>query len=342
MASVSREALDYKSALAICPPKHTWHGIQNFRWLHDKQVKRWPPHINLLYPFVSTKSGNALADAEQAVSHACRSFQPFSVLIEHTRHFAHNKKSATCWLDPLTEHNELAQLQHTLEAAVPVCNDLRSIGNGSVVHHLSIGQCHPKNTDRLKAEATESICPLSFRVSSVQLLTRSDYHSPFELRRSFALGDHALEENQKPFEGVYDPQLAELRDKVDFEGEWPTPISVPCVALLIGDSALQKLQHMHTSELVQLENCTIQTTEDGKGFEPVQREDKCIEQARLDWVTPKEFARRSAAVKWSDAVSVRARRLSDGSCVNAIALFSRDKRAKQHQADGKCNSKPQP
>jgi hypothetical protein len=136
--------------------------------------------------------------------------------------------------------------------------------------------------------------------------------------------------------------MAELRDKMDFEGEWPTPISVPCVALLFGDSALQKLQQMHTSELVQLENCTIQTTEDGKGFEPVQREDKCIEQARLDWITPKEFARRSAAVKWSDAVSVRARRLSDGSCVNAIALFSRDKRAKQHQADGKCNSKPQP
>jgi len=41
------------SALALVPDVAAWPAIQALRFAHDRQVRIWPPHINLLYPFVS-------------------------------------------------------------------------------------------------------------------------------------------------------------------------------------------------------------------------------------------------------------------------------------------------
>jgi endonuclease/exonuclease/phosphatase family metal-dependent hydrolase len=43
----------YETALCIIPPLHQCNEIDRLRNLYDKAWGRWPPHINLIYPFVS-------------------------------------------------------------------------------------------------------------------------------------------------------------------------------------------------------------------------------------------------------------------------------------------------
>lgn len=332
MRSFGREVLDYKSAVAICPPKETWHAIQSFRWYHDKQILRWPPHINLLYPCVSQKFPDAIAEAESAIAAACATVAPFTILLDHTNHFLHNKRSATLWLNPSADGNDdaLEQMQAGLEASLPMCDDLRCLGDGSVRHHLSIGQFTPRTIAQYEAKANELICPMQFPVDAVHLLTRSDYYAPFEVRRSFALGGARSEAGAdspnelSPFNGVYQPQLAAIKDALDID--WP-PKAVPYVALLSGEAAVDKLRSVYPSERVTVLGWAIEPCDtDMRAVIPLQREKQQISNALLVWLEPKEFARRAAAVKWSEAVPVQAHRASGASVIHAVALIRKDKK----------------
>ncbi|KAF2797235.1 hypothetical protein K505DRAFT_298767 [Melanomma pulvis-pyrius CBS 109.77] len=46
----------YDTALCIIPPPNQCHDIDSLRSLYDKSYGKWPPHINILYPFVSPDS----------------------------------------------------------------------------------------------------------------------------------------------------------------------------------------------------------------------------------------------------------------------------------------------
>ncbi|KAK3338290.1 2'-5' RNA ligase superfamily-domain-containing protein [Neurospora tetraspora] len=57
------------TALALIPPPHLWPPLNALRSLYDKAYHKWPPHINLVYPFVKPE------DLEDAVAVA-----PFGIL----------------------------------------------------------------------------------------------------------------------------------------------------------------------------------------------------------------------------------------------------------------------
>lgn len=45
----------YDTALCVIPPKHLWPVVDNLRRVYDPAYKKWPPHINLVYPFVPVR-----------------------------------------------------------------------------------------------------------------------------------------------------------------------------------------------------------------------------------------------------------------------------------------------
>ncbi|KAK3688181.1 hypothetical protein B0T22DRAFT_147508 [Podospora appendiculata] len=42
----------HDTALCIVPPKGVWPSVDRLRSLYDKAYEKWPPHVNLVYPFV--------------------------------------------------------------------------------------------------------------------------------------------------------------------------------------------------------------------------------------------------------------------------------------------------
>ena len=59
----------HSSTVAIVPPEALWPPIQRARRaLRDKGLYRWPPHINLLYPFLPTDDFAAAAVGTMGVA----------------------------------------------------------------------------------------------------------------------------------------------------------------------------------------------------------------------------------------------------------------------------------
>ena len=46
------KGVNKNGALVIIPPKDHWKIIQKIRRKYDKTYLKWPPHINLIWPFV--------------------------------------------------------------------------------------------------------------------------------------------------------------------------------------------------------------------------------------------------------------------------------------------------
>ncbi|KAL1868966.1 hypothetical protein VTK73DRAFT_3427 [Phialemonium thermophilum] len=42
----------HDTALCLIPPRHLWSPVNRLRALYDKSYEKWPPHVNLVYPFV--------------------------------------------------------------------------------------------------------------------------------------------------------------------------------------------------------------------------------------------------------------------------------------------------
>jgi 2'-5' RNA ligase len=140
--------LSHKSALVLLPPSSIAAPIEAVRRIHDKQFHRWPAHINLLYPFLSSPSefceqhgggGMDVAlkeDIRERIIKATREIQPFpmSLNADTPGVFHHSPWSKTVWLGPITQ--AVQELQAALQAEfLDVKADRRPYKP-----HLSIGQ----------------------------------------------------------------------------------------------------------------------------------------------------------------------------------------------------------
>src|SRR5438045_598206 len=103
----------HHTALAIVPPQDAWGPIQAIRERHDRQVGRWPPHINLLYPFFSSEQFD---DAMPRLTAACAQIEPFIMTLAEFHFFQHSSRKTTLWLAPEPK-NAIVRLQAALQAA---------------------------------------------------------------------------------------------------------------------------------------------------------------------------------------------------------------------------------
>lgn len=79
MGQAQLPAKVHKAAIAIIPPLHLTHAIQRIRCFKDKSYVRWPPHINLLYPFLEDSS-DTFATAAVKAAEAVAGIKPFKVM----------------------------------------------------------------------------------------------------------------------------------------------------------------------------------------------------------------------------------------------------------------------
>ncbi|MFO0881282.1 MAG: 2'-5' RNA ligase family protein [Gemmataceae bacterium] len=169
----------HQTAVAVVPPEEVWGPIQAIREKHDRQFRRWMPHVNLLFPFLPAEW---FKDVLPRLAEVCAGNAPLLVTLAEFRHFAHPSGRETLWLAPQPK-DDLARLQAAHQAACLDCDDLSRFAAG-FTPHLSVGQARSIREARKHLDAWQAAwTPICFRLGSVAVL-KCGQDTPYEFVRS--------------------------------------------------------------------------------------------------------------------------------------------------------------
>ncbi|OJJ50673.1 hypothetical protein ASPZODRAFT_54896 [Penicilliopsis zonata CBS 506.65] len=135
----SSEAVSYETALCILPPSHLTHDFERLRELYDKAYGRWPPHLNLIYPFVAPENLPRVLDLVQSTL-ASKKIEFFPLCLGKPGFFDHKRSSTVYTTDGEKERCDvLDQLRREI---------LGELGHSSNSHqlHLTIGQTEAEDS----------------------------------------------------------------------------------------------------------------------------------------------------------------------------------------------------
>lgn len=141
----------FQTAIAIIPPPYLHPQINSLRSLYDKSYKKWPAHINVLYPFVAPEVlDSAVRTIRDVLEEGSEYGNVFTLELDRPGNFRH-RQNATVYLSPglhdggTVEHPEtpsgasLRALEGLLAGAFER-GSRSGPGDGVYRPHLTVGQ----------------------------------------------------------------------------------------------------------------------------------------------------------------------------------------------------------
>ncbi len=208
----------FESALCIVPPDDAWAAIQRARTEQkDAGLIRWPPHCNLLYPFVPNAHFGKLAPRLAA---ALAVLPPFEVTLARFASFDRPESSVLYLVPEVTAGpaDSLHALHALLVGVAPYCG--KSL---PFVPHLTVTHTAGAVQSAAAKVALEAWWrPVTFTVDQVHCIARKGPTKPYELKwrvRLGALGGDADGAGAASGAEFVDQPYAGIPRDVDFAGE---------------------------------------------------------------------------------------------------------------------------
>jgi len=169
----------HHTAVVLIPPEEAWAPIQAIRREHDRQFRRWMPHVTLLYPFLPREAFN---EAAPALERACARIPPYRVTLNGFHGFEHRGRRCTVWLAP-EPIGPWVKLHAALASAFP---ESAAAPRLPFQPHLSVGQVGRRELQGLINRLQAGWQPLSFQAVAASLIWRHDAPDDvFRVERSF-------------------------------------------------------------------------------------------------------------------------------------------------------------
>ena len=213
----------HTSTVCMVPPESAvfaWEQLSKARLqLRDPGFYRWPPHANLLYPFVNLSTKTVVSGKDEIngaklrleyclekLGEAASQCSPFNVTLDTLGTFG-GKKRGVLWMypksfreDSLSTANEpLIELQGYLQEVFPYCNDQQKIA-GVYNPHITLTHCaNVDDAEELKKDIENWWKPITFPCSEIYLLERSGDSGQFKILAIIKLGGKSVEDRFKLF-----------------------------------------------------------------------------------------------------------------------------------------------
>ena len=157
----------YTTAVVLIPSETVQPPIQATRKIHDRNFRRWMPHITLLYPFTERRD---FASVIPALTKTAEQVSPFSVELARFDAFKH-RKSCTMFLVPEPE-DEIVRLHRVLLQYLPDYDDTARFAGG--FHpHLSVGQFQHRSLLSEQQRLQTEWQPIQCEMEAISLIYRS-------------------------------------------------------------------------------------------------------------------------------------------------------------------------
>ncbi|RKU22183.1 hypothetical protein C6503_04240 [Candidatus Poribacteria bacterium] len=157
----------HTTAVVLIPPEAVQPPIQAIRQIHDRNFRRWMPHITLLYPFAERRD---FAEVTPALTKAAQQVSPFSFELARFDAFQH-RRSCTMFLIP-EPADEIGQLHTILLQHLPDYDDTARFASG--FHpHLSVGQFQHRSLQTQQQRLQTEWQPIQCEVDAISLIYRS-------------------------------------------------------------------------------------------------------------------------------------------------------------------------
>lgn len=197
----------YHTALAIVPPNQDvtcWRRLQEIRHrLQDKGYYRWPPHINLFYPFLDPGDFPTILPQ---IAEEMKKLTPFHVHLDGFGTFG-GRDRGVCFLEPQPERDISAiyqSIQHVLH----------DTSTKPFHPHLTVRHCENGNEAKEIAQREgESWESLTFYVDSVYVLQRDGPDGQYYVAARIPLGGNELEYGPMTFDNMPTEQEDWVREK---------------------------------------------------------------------------------------------------------------------------------
>ncbi|KAF5241713.1 hypothetical protein FAUST_3647 [Fusarium austroamericanum] len=158
----------HDTALCAIPPRELWSSVDRLRCLYDKAYTAWPPHVNIIYPFVRPE---VLEHASQAFRRNAIEHQP-QVALDNADFFKH-KHQNTIYLGQSSKENvnQLVRLKNYISNVLGQPQDST---DENFTPHMTIGQSEDAEAapHYFLLEKARRLAPISWKVREVAILVR--------------------------------------------------------------------------------------------------------------------------------------------------------------------------